>query len=405
MAIFKYTAVDQASNKLSGKMIADNQNVVVEELRKRDLVITSISEVKSGGTFSGMQFFKAKKIKTEDLVTFSRQLATMIEAGIPLMQSLDALQEQITAGEFKRVLSTIRNDIESGNSLSASFAKHPHIFDTLFINMVKAGESSGMLNIILERISTYLEKSVSLQRKVKSAMVYPTIVMSMAVIITTILLVKVVPTFKGIFEMLGGELPLPTKVLILVSDLIRKWLAYTLGALFFTGFMVGRYIRTETGRLKFDQLKLKLPVIGDLFRKVSVSRFSRTLSTLIQSGVPILGALEIVGKTSGNKVIEIAVNNVRNNVREGESIAQPLIKSGVFPPMVTRMISVGEQTGELEKMLGKIADFYDEEVDVTLSSLTSMIEPLIIAFLGVVVGGIVVALFLPIIKITTLLGK
>lgn len=321
------------------------------------------------------------------------------------MQSLDALQEQSGAGEFKKVLATIRNDIETGNSLSASFAKHPQIFDGLYINMVKAGESSGMLNIILERISAYLEKTVGLQRKVKAAMVYPIIVISMAVIITTILLVKVVPTFKGIFDMLGGDLPTPTKLLILVSDLIRKWLPYTLGVLFFIGFLLGRYVRTEGGRLKFDQLKLKLPVVGDLFRKVSISRFSRTLSTLIQSGVPILGALEIVGKTSGNKVIEIAVNNVRDNVREGESIAQPLIKSGIFPPMVTRMISVGEQTGELEKMLGKIADFYDEEVDTTLSALTSMIEPLIIAFLGVVVGGIVVALFLPIIKITQLLGK
>jgi type IV pilus assembly protein PilC len=271
--------------------------------------------------------------------------------------------------------------------------------------MVKAGESSGMLNIILERISSYLEKTVGLQRKIKSAMVYPIIVISMAIIITTILLVKVVPTFKGIFDMLGGELPMPTKVLIFISDILRRWLIYAVSIVGLGVFLVTRYIRTDTGRLKFDQLKLKLPVVGDLFRKVSISRFSRTLSTLIQSGVPILGALEIVGKTSGNRVIEIAVNNVKNNVREGESIAQPLIKSGVFPPMVTRMISVGEQTGELEKMLGKIADFYDEEVEAALSGLTSMIEPLIIAFLGVIVGGIVIALFLPIIKITQLLGK
>jgi len=404
MALFKYSAVDQDSHKISGKMIADNQAAVIEELRKRKLVITSVAEVKKG-SFEGFSFGKKKKVKIDELMTFSRQLATMIEAGIPLMQSLDALQEQIGTGEFKRVLVNIHSDIEVGNSLSASFAKHPHIFDALYINMVKAGESSGMLNIILERISSYLEKTVSLQRKVKSAMIYPIIVVSMAIIITGILLVKVVPTFKGIFDMLGGELPFPTRVLIFVSDVIRKWLPYALGILFLVGTVVGRYVRTETGRLKFDQLKLRLPVMGDLFRKVSISRFSRTLSTLIQSGVPILGALEIVGKTSGNKVIEIAVNNVRNNVREGESISQPLIKSGVFPPMVTRMISVGEQTGELEKMLGKISDFYDEEVDTTLAGLTSMIEPLIIAFLGVVVGGIVVALFLPIIKITQLLGK
>ncbi|MFZ5800470.1 MAG: type II secretion system F family protein [Candidatus Omnitrophota bacterium] len=404
MPLFKYSAIDKASRKINGKMLADSQAIVVDELRKRELVITSVVEVKKGA-FSEMHLFKAKKVRIEELVAFSRQLATMIEAGIPLMQSLDALQEQITAGEFKRVLNTIRSDIEVGNSLSGSFAKHPHIFDTLYINMVKAGESSGMLNIILERISSYLEKTVGLQRKVKSAMVYPAIVISMAVIITAVLLVKVVPTFKGIFDMLGGDLPMPTKILILLSDIIRKWILYAVGVLGMIGFLVGRYIHTETGRLKFDQLKLKLPVVGELFRKVSISRFSRTLSTLTQSGVPILGALEIVGKTSGNKVLELAVNNVRNNVREGESIAQPLIKSGVFPPMVTRMISVGEQTGELEKMLGKIADFYDEEVDAALAGLTSMIEPLIIAFLGIVIGGIVIALFLPIIKITQLLGR
>ncbi|MDP3143142.1 MAG: type II secretion system F family protein [Candidatus Omnitrophota bacterium] len=404
MALFKYTAVDQDSHKLSGKMIADDQSVVVEELRKRKLVITSVSEVKAG-SFEGLSLFKSKKVKLEDLVAFSRQLATMIEAGIPLIQSLDALQEQVSTGEFKKVVTGIRSDIETGNSLSASFAKHPQIFDTLYINMVKAGESSGMLNIILERISSYLEKTVGLQRKLKSAMVYPIIVISMAIIITTILLVKVVPTFKGIFDMLGGELPMPTRILILISDILRRWLIYAVSIMGLGVFLVNRYIRTDTGRLKFDQLKLKLPVVGDLFRKVSISRFSRTLSTLIQSGVPILGALEIVGKTSGNRVIEIAVNNVKNNVREGESIAQPLIKSGVFPPMVTRMISVGEQTGELEKMLGKVADFYDEEVEAALSGLTSMIEPLIIAFLGVIVGGIVIALFLPIIKITQLLGK
>lgn len=404
MPLFKYSAIDKASRKITGKMLADSQAIVVDELRKRELVITSVVEIKKGA-FSEMHLFKVKKIKIEDLAAFSRQLATMIEAGIPLMQSLDALQEQITAGEFKRVLNTIRSDIEVGNSLSGSFAKHPYVFDTLYINMVRAGESSGMLNIILERISSYLEKTVGLQRKVKSAMVYPIIVISMAIIITAILLVKVVPTFKGIFEMLGGDLPMPTKILILLSDLIRKWILYTIGILAVVGFLIGRYIHSETGRLKFDQLKLRLPVIGELFRKVSISRFSRTLSTLIQSGVPILGALEIVGKTSGNRVLELAVNNVKDNVREGESIAQPLIKSGVFPPMVTRMISVGEQTGELEKMLGKIADFYDEEVDAALAGLTSMIEPLIIAFMGIVIGGIVVALFLPIIKITQLLGS
>ncbi|MDP2940177.1 MAG: type II secretion system F family protein [Candidatus Omnitrophota bacterium] len=402
MAVFKYVAKDQNAHNVTGKISAENQAAVIEELRKRKLVIISIKEVKE--SVRGFKLFGKEKVKLDDLVIFSRQLATMVDAGIPLMQSLDALQEQIGVGTFKKVIANIRDDIEVGNSLSSSFGKHPAIFDALYINMVKAGESSGMLNIILERIANYLEKTIALRRKVQSAMIYPVIVISMAIIITTVLLVKVVPTFSNIFEMLGGQLPMPTKILIFVSNLVRKWLIYVVGVLFVTSIIFNRYLRSETGRLSFDRLKLKLPVIGQLIRKIAISRFSRTLSTLTQSGVPILASLEIVAKTSGNKVVEIAVNNVRSNVREGESISQPLIKSGVFPPMVTRMIAVGEQTGELEKMLTKISDFYDEQVDVAVAGLASMIEPIIIAILGVIVGGIVIALFLPILKITQLIG-
>ncbi len=402
MAVFKYVAKDQNAQTINGKISAESQAAVIEELRKRKLVIISVKQLKE--TAKGGKGLLAKKVKIDDLVIFSRQLATMVDAGIPLMQSLDALQEQIENPAFKKIIVGIRDDIEVGSSLSQAFGKYPQVFDTLYINMVKAGESSGMLNIILERISNYLEKSISLKRKIKSAMIYPSIVISMAVIITTFLLVKVVPTFKNIFDMLGHELPLPTQILIMISDVLRKGLIYVVGTLFFGSIIINRYINSEKGRLNIDRLKLRLPVLGSLFRKVSVSRFSRTLSTLIQSGVPILASLEIVGRTSGNKVIEIAVNNVRSNVREGESISAPLIKSGAFPPMVTRMIAVGEQTGELEKMLTKIADFYDEQVDVAVAGLTSMIEPLIIAFLGVVVGGIVVALFLPILKITQYIG-
>ena len=277
------------------------------------------------------------------------------------------------------------------------------IFSNLFVNMVKAGESSGMLNIVLERLSNYMEKTIALKRKIKGAMIYPSIVIGFAVIITTVLMIKVVPTFESIFSMLQGDLPVPTKILIGVSNMFREGFLYMVGSLILLIFAFSRYYRTENGRYRIDKLKLKVPVMGSLFTKVAISRFSRTLATLIQSGVPILGSLEIVGSTTGNKVIEDAVNNVRTNVREGESIAIPLIRSGVFPPMVTRMISVGEQTGELEKMLGKISDFYDDQVDTAVAGLSSMIEPLIIAFLGIVVGGIVVALFLPILKITTLL--
>ncbi len=400
MPLFKYVAKDQSAKSISGKLIADSRDVVIEELRKRKLVIISVTEAKQKSSL-----FKVGggKITADDLVVFSRQLATMVDAGIPLMQSLDALQDQMKSGEFKRVLTSLRDDIETGSSLSTAFAKYPHAFDTLFVNMVKAGESSGMLNIVLERLSNYMEKTIALKRKIKGAMIYPSIVIGFAVIITTVLMIKVVPTFESIFSMLQGDLPVPTKILIGVSNMFREGFLYMVGSLILLIFAFSRYYRTENGRYRIDKLKLKVPVMGSLFTKVAISRFSRTLATLIQSGVPILGSLEIVGSTTGNKVIEDAVNNVRTNVREGESIAIPLIRSGVFPPMVTRMISVGEQTGELEKMLGKISDFYDDQVDTAVAGLSSMIEPLIIAFLGIVVGGIVVALFLPILKITTLL--
>ncbi|MFA5060361.1 MAG: type II secretion system F family protein [Candidatus Omnitrophota bacterium] len=401
MATFKYVAKDQSAQTISGKIVADNQNDVIEELRKRKLIIISVSEVRETG-FKDLSF-GGKSVKADDLVIFARQLATMVDAGIPLLQGMDALQEQMTNPYFKSVIASIRDEIEVGNSLSIAFSKYPKVFDTLFISMVKAGETGGMLSAILDRVAGYMEKSLKLKRKVQAAMVYPMVVISMAIVITLVLLMKVVPTFTGIFASLGGELPGPTKFLIGVSDALQHYFIYYLGGaiLLYTGFVF--YGKTENGRYQIDRIKLKVPVFGDLLTKVSVSRFSRTLATLTQSGVPILASLDIVGKTCGNKVLEIAVNNVRNNVREGESIAAPLVKSNVFPPMVTRMISVGEKTGEMEKMLVKVADFYDDQVDAAVSGLTSMIEPLIIGFLGGIVGFIVVALFLPIIKISTMI--
>jgi type IV pilus assembly protein PilC len=271
--------------------------------------------------------------------------------------------------------------------------------------MARAGEASGMLADVLDRLATYLENSAALMRKIRSSLVYPAVVISMAILITTVLLVKVVPTFKGIFEMLGGQLPLPTRILIGISDLLRKYLVFVLFSFGFLGFLFKRYINIEKGRYNFDARKLKLPVLGPLFRKVAVAKFSRTFATLIKSGVSILNALDIVAKTSGNKAIEEAVMNSRISVREGEPIFYPLSKSGVFPSMVCRMVAIGEQTGQLEKMLTKIADFYDDQVNATVAGLTSIIEPLVIAFLGIVIGGIVISLFLPIFKITELVGK
>jgi len=401
MATFKYVARDENAQNITGKIVADTQQEVIEELRKRKLTIVAVTETK-GFSLKDISF-GGKSVNPDDVVIFARQLATMIEAGIPILQALEALQEQMTSPYFKGVIGSLREDVEVGSSLTAAFSKHAKVFDTLFISMVKVGEAGGKLNVTLDRVAAYMEKTLKLKRKVKAAMVYPTTVIIMALLITLGLLIKVVPTFKAIYDSLGQELPGMTKFLILISDTLQKSFLLVVGGFFVFGFLFVRYINTERGRLQFDTFKLKVPIFGELMRKVAISRFSRTFATLTQSGVPILASLEIVAKTCGNKLLEITINDVRNFVREGESITPPLIKSGVFPPMVTRMISVGEKTGEMEKMLVKVADFYDDQVDAAVAGLTSMIEPLVIGFLGIVVGFIVIALFLPIIRMTSMI--
>jgi len=395
MASFKYITKDREGNSITGILEARDRAGAIDTLRKKDLIIISLTEATAKFKFS----LGAKKIKLEDLVIFSRQLATMVDAGIPLVGALDILGEQMENKTFATVISTIRRDVETGASLSDALGKNKTVFSSLFVNMVKAGEASGMLDEILDRLAEYLEKTNSLQRKVKAALVYPAVVSSMAVAITVFLLLKVIPVFKEIFKSVGAALPTPTLILLAISDLLQKYFFFTLAFFVITGFLLSRYAKTEKGRTRVDAFLLNMPIFGVLLKKVAISKFTRTLSTLIKAGVPILAALEIVGKTSGNKVIEIAVDNVRTNVREGENIAEPLARSKLFPAMVTRMISVGEQAGELEKMLTKIADFYDEQVDASVSALTSLIEPLIIAFLGIVIGTIVVCMFLPIFKL------
>lgn len=401
MAQYKYVAKDENAATVTGVIDADTKEAVIHELRKRNLIIVSVTEGKAQKTKASS--FGKGKVKPDDLVIFTRQLSTMIEAGIPILQSLDALEEQITHPYFKTVIGAVRQDVSVGNSLSASFGKHPHVFDNLFISMIKAGEIGGALNVLLERIAGYMEKALKLKRKVQTAMVYPSVVISMAVLITILLLVKVVPTFKGIFDSLGQKLPPPTQILLAISDNLRTSLLWVvIGAVVFF-FLFQKYRKTEMGSLQIDRLALRLPIFGPLVQKVAVSRFSRTLATLIQSGVPILTALDIVGKSSGSRVIEVTVKEAAKHIQEGESISQPLIQSKVFPQMVTRMIAVGEKTGKLDTMLTKIADFYEDQVDAAVSGLTSMIEPLIIGILGVVIGFIVIALFLPIISLTSAL--
>ncbi|MEW6170399.1 MAG: type II secretion system F family protein [Candidatus Omnitrophota bacterium] len=400
MPIYKYTAKDESGKAIAGSIEATSQQELLNILHQKNLIILSCEEEKRA-----IKKEKANRVKLDDLVVFSRQLATLIDSGIPVVQALGILGEQVESKNLNKVTLGIRRSIEEGVSFHEALSKYPQVFSELYINMVKAGEASGMLDDVLERLATYLEKTSALIRKIKASMVYPVIVISMAIIITSILLLKVVPTFKGIFDVLGGSLPLPTQILIAVSDLMRKYILFLVGGINLFVFLFRHYAHTEKGKYNIDKRVLKLPIFGPLMRKIAVAKFSRTFSTLVKSGVPILNALDIVAKTSGNKVVEESITSARQSIREGEPISQPLGKSRVFPPMVVRMISVGEQTGELEKMLTKIADFYDEQVDAAISSLTSMIEPMVIAFLGIVIGGIVIALFLPIFKITELVAR
>jgi len=398
MTQFKYEAKDSFGKSVTGYLEAVDKKIVAELLHKKGLTIILISEEKE-------RIAKKKGVKLDDLVIFSRQFSTMVDSGISVVQALSILAEQSENKVLSATTYLIRRDIESGSNLCDALSKHPKIFSELYINMVKAGEASGKLDEILDRLAAYLEKSNSLQRKIRSSLVYPVVVISLAMIITLVLLIKVVPVFKNIFETLGGTLPLPTQILIMVSDILRKNFLIAFIAVVFIVFLLKKYISTPRGRYGFDKMLIKLPIFGKLVRNIAVAKFTRTLATLVKNGVPILQALAIVGKTSGNKIIEENVINACSSIKEGEPISGPLSKGGVFPPMVVRMISIGEQTGQLEKMLNKIADFYEEQVDAAVSGLVSMIEPLVIAFLGIVIGGIVVALFLPIFKITQLLGR
>lgn len=401
MATFKYTAKNAESRTVTGKISAESQEAVIEELRKRKLTIISVVSVKDSAAKRAP--FQSKKVKGDEIVIFARQLATMVEAGIPIIQGLDALSEQVTHTLFKKVLTTVRDDIEHGTSLSVAFAKHPQVFDSLFINMVKVGETGGALSAVLDRVATYMEKTLKLKRKIKAALIYPAVVVSMAIVITVVLLVKVVPTFSGIYESFDQELPGMTLVLVNTSEALQKYLLWYIGMGIAAVFAIKQWHRTDKGALILDGLILKMPVVGNLLRKVAISRFSRTLATLLESGVPILESLDIVEKTIGNRVLETVVGEVKVNVREGESLTGPLIKSGVFPPMVTRMIAIGEKSGKLEAMLLKISEFYDDQVDAAVEGLTSVIEPIIIGVLGIVIGFIVIALFLPIMNITQII--
>ena len=403
MPSFAYVVKDKAGKTHSGTLEVPSRNALIEQLWKQEFVVLSIEERAAGK--GSMIKIGEPRVKSEQLVIFSRQLATMVDSGIPIAPSLDVLGDQMEDKNFRQILKKIRDDIEAGSSLSEALGRHPKAFSDFFVNMVRAGESSGRLDEILDRVANYLEKVTALQRKVQASLFYPAFVSLLALAITSFLLIVIVPKFKEIFTALGGQLPLPTQLLLGLSEFMGHYVAVEAFALIALVIGLRSYINTPGGRLWFDRVTLKMPIIGKLMQKVFIARFSRTLATLVKSGVPILSSMEIVAKTSGNKVVERAVMSARSSIKEGENIADPLAYSKVFPTMVTRMIAVGEKTGELEKMLTKIADFYENEVDAAVTALTSLIEPMVIAVLGVVIGGIVVALFLPIFKISTLVSK
>jgi len=394
MPMFEYTARNTSSGQIQkGQLDVASQADVSNYLRKNRLMLVSVREAPKQIKFT---MPGAQRIKTRDIVIFTRQFATMINAGLPLVQSLTILAQQTDNKALAEVTRAVVYDVESGNTLADAFSKHPRAFSDLYVNMVAAGEAGGILDTILLRLATFLEKNDALMRKVKGAMVYPGVIMSVAAIAIAILLVFVIPVFQSMFASVSLDLPLPTRVVIMLSDfLIGYWWAILLGIGLLV-FAIRRYYGTMAGRKNIDTVLLKSPVLGDLLRKSAVSRFTRTLGTLISSGVSILEGLEITAKTAGNMVIHDAVMASRQSIAGGETIAAPLEKSKVFPPMVISMIAVGEQTGGLDEMLTKIADFYDEEVDVAVGALLSLMEPMMIVVLGVVVGGMVVAMYLPI---------
>lgn len=342
--------------------------------------------------------FLGRRIKKRDVLVFTQQLSAMIDAGLPLLQSLEILVQQTENKALREIIQRVKQDVEGGMSFARALRKHPKAFDRLYVDMVVAGEESGNLDLMLKRVANHMEKMENLKRKVRSAMIYPSIIVVVAVLVTIVLLVFVIPTFEKLFRDVGMGLPLPTQMVINLSKFTKANFPYALAALIGIALGLRYYYKTENGRLVIDSLLLKFPVLGILFRKVAIARFARTLATLVTSGVPILEALEIVSATAGNRKVEKAIREARSQLQEGQSLAFPLSKSGVFPPMVTYMISVGESTGNLEGMLEKVADFYEADVDQAMANLSSLIEPVLIVFLGVLIGGLVISMYLPIFK-------
>ncbi len=400
MAKFRWEARGRTGSVQKGVMDAPSRDMVEAQLKKFGFSGISIKEEGKGLSMEiKIPGLGGKKVQTKEIVVFTRQFATMIDSGLPLVQCLEILSSQQVNKTFREVLVKFKESVEGGSTFADALARHPKVFDDLFVNLVAAGEVGGILDTILNRLASYTEKAMKLKKQIKGAMVYPSTVMSIAILVVGVIMIFVIPTFAKMFADFGGDLPAPTKFVIALSNFLVKYIIVIIAAAVGIFLLFKKYYATEKGRKMIDRLALRAPIFGLLIRKVAVAKFTRTLGTLVSSGVPILDGLDIVAKTAGNKVVEEAIMKVRQSISEGKTIAEPLQQSGVFPPMVVQMISVGEATGAMDAMLSKIADFYDDEVDDAVAAMTAMLEPMLMVFLGVVVGGLVIAMYLPIFKI------
>jgi type IV pilus assembly protein PilC len=397
MPTFAFSGRTRGGENVTGERAGDTMDSVISALRREQILVTRITPAKAAAAAAaGPTKPRAKAPSAKNLAVFTRQFSVMIDAGLPLVQCLEILGNQEEDKNFAAVILAVRADVEGGASLADAMKKHPKVFDALYSNMIAAGEAGGILDGILKRLAVYIEKAVKLKSQVKSAMIYPVAVIVIAAIVVGAILWKVIPTFASLFAGLGAELPLPTRIVIAASNMLVAFMPYLIAAGVAIAFAFKRYYATDGGRRTVDALMLKLPILGAVLRKIAVARFCRTMATLMASGVPILDGLEITARTAGNATIEDAILVTRKSIERGETIAAPLKQTGVFPPMVVQMIGVGEATGALDTMLSKIADFYEEEVDAAVAGLLTLLEPLMIAFLGGVVGGIVIAMYLPI---------
>jgi type IV pilus assembly protein PilC len=403
VAVYAYRG-RSAGAAVAGEVEADDRPSAVAQLRAKGVVATSVQE-RTSSWAPGLAFVRSsgRKAKDKHLAVYTRQFSTMIDAGLPIVQCLTILSEQSDSRVLRSVTATIARDVQGGSTLADAYRKHPRTFSDLYVNMLQAGEAAGILDVVLQRLATYIEKAASLKRKVKSAMVYPTTIISIAILVIIFMMTFVIPTFSKMFAQLGAELPIPTQIVLAMSDFTQRYVLLIVAGLVGFAFGFRALYRTDRGSRVIDPLLLQIPVVGMLIRKVSVARFTRTLGTLVAAGVPILEGLRITARSAGNRAVEMAVMRARDAVTAGRPLSEPLRDAPVFPSMVVHMISVGESTGSLDQMLSKIADFYDDEVDGAVSALMSLLEPVMIVILGVIIGGLVIALYLPIFKIVTLI--